>query len=62
MEKFFKQELLFSDKDWYKFSQNTQQLAQTLKNNCHSGKLSLDLNPDRKLLNLEQFDSKKYCG
>lgn len=62
MEKFFKQELLFSDKDWYKFSQNTQQLAKTLKNNCRSGKLSLDLNPDRKLLNLKGLDSKEYCS
>jgi hypothetical protein len=62
LEHFFKNELLFSTKDWENFEHAIQNLKSILQKNCRSGRLSLDLNPQRKILSLETIDSKSYCN
>jgi len=62
LESFFKKELLFSAKDWGNFRHNVQTLKKELQKNCHNGRLSLDLNPHRKMLDLGKIDSKSYCN
>ena len=61
LEHFFKNELLFTVKDWENFEQAVQNLSRVLQKNCHSGRLLLDLNPHRKMLGLERIDSRTYC-
>ena len=60
-ESFFRQELLFSHKEWEKFESLVQGLKKTLQKNCLRGYLQLDLNPERKMLNLSPVKAKEQC-
>ncbi len=61
-EDFFRTELLFTHRDWEKFEGLVKGLKETLQNNCKRGRLSLDLNPERKLLGLPKVVSKDECN
>ncbi len=58
---FFKTEALFTGKDWNRFRKLVKSLTSIVQKRCKSGKLKLDLNPERKMLGKEVIKSKKYC-
>lgn len=60
-EAFFRNELLFSHRDWEKFESLVQELKMTLQKRCHTGSLVLDLNPERKLLGQPDIKPKEQC-
>ncbi len=60
-ETFFKKELLFSSRDWEIFERLVKKLTKILQGNCRKGRLKLDLNPEKKLLDKPYQASLKQC-
>ena len=60
-ESFFRDELLFTHRDWEKFESLVKGLKKTLQKNCRRGRLQLDINPERKLLGLPLTVSREQC-